>query len=58
MIPKLLENIGLHASTFGCALFFAFYDRILHEKYEVSQEIIDCWTPYCAEIESLSYHFF
>lgn len=34
-------NIGLHAGTSGIALFFAYYNRIIHRKKEVSLKVMD-----------------
>jgi len=38
---ELSENIGLHSGTSGIALFLAYYDRIIHEKNDVSQRVMD-----------------
>ena len=38
---ELSTNIGLHVGTSGIALFLAYYDRIIHRKYEISQKVWD-----------------
>jgi len=38
---ELSGNIGLHAGTSGIGLFLAYYDRIIQQKTEVSQRVVD-----------------
>jgi len=38
---ELSGNIGLHIGTSGIALFLAYYDRIIQQKKEVSQRVLD-----------------
>ena len=41
MVCELSNNIGLHGGTSGIALFLAYYDRIIRQKNEVSQRVMD-----------------
>lgn len=41
MTCNLSEKIGLHVGTSGIALFLAYYDNIILQKYEISQRVIE-----------------
>ena len=37
----LSDNIGLHSGTSGIALFFAYYDRIIHKREGIGQRVME-----------------
>ena len=54
---ELSGNIGLHAGTSGIALFLAYYDRIIQQKTEVSERVLDILEHNVKQINSgFSYH--
>lgn len=49
---ELSENIGLHSGTSGIALFLAYYDRIICQKTNISQRVLNILEHNVAQINS------
>ncbi|MCL2727036.1 MAG: lanthionine synthetase C family protein [Bacteroidales bacterium] len=54
MTCKLSDNIGVHAGTSGVALFFAYYDRIIHKKSGIGAKVVEILEHNMMCIESQS----